>query len=135
MNSYLKSWNPDGFSNFEKAIARSKLIKLKIPFYYWKNVEMKISKMSWHDHLDIWNTSYGQKKGRGSNWQFDFRALKVKNWLDFLVFKWRATYYRKDLDEGYNFALHLISIRGLHTKLWGPKAVGVPTLKILGFRF
>jgi hypothetical protein len=22
-------------------------------------------------HLDIWNTSYGQKKGRKSNWQFE----------------------------------------------------------------
>jgi hypothetical protein len=28
-------------------------------------------------HLDIWNTSYGQKKGRESNWQFDSRPLKV----------------------------------------------------------
>jgi hypothetical protein len=34
-------------------------------------------------HLDISNTSYGQKKGRKSNWQFDFRPLKVKNRLDF----------------------------------------------------
>jgi len=31
-------------------------------------------------HLDIWNTSYGQKKGRESNWQFDFWPLKVRNW-------------------------------------------------------
>jgi hypothetical protein len=23
-------------------------------------------------HLDIWNTSYGQKNGQESNWQFDF---------------------------------------------------------------
>jgi hypothetical protein len=36
------------------------------------------------------------------------------------------TYYYKALDEGYNFALNLILIRGLHTKLWGPKVVGVP---------
>jgi len=28
-------------------------------------------------HLDISNTSYGQKKGRESNWQFDSRPLKV----------------------------------------------------------
>jgi hypothetical protein len=33
---------------------------------------------------------------------------------------------------GYNFDLDLISIRGLHTKLWGPKVTGVPTLGILG---
>jgi len=33
---------------------------------------------------------------------------------------------------GYNFALNLISIGGLHTKLWAPKIVGVPTLGISG---
>jgi hypothetical protein len=30
-------------------------------------------------HLDICSPSYGQKKGRESNWQFDFRPLKVGN--------------------------------------------------------
>jgi hypothetical protein len=30
-------------------------------------------------HLDIYSPSYGQKKGRESNWQFDFRPLKVGN--------------------------------------------------------
>jgi hypothetical protein len=28
-------------------------------------------------HLEIWNTSCGQKKGRESNWHFDSRPLKV----------------------------------------------------------
>jgi len=28
--------------------------------------------------------------------------------------------------RGYNFALDLILIKGLHTKLWGPKLAGVP---------
>jgi hypothetical protein len=81
-------------------------------------------------HLDIWNTSYGQKKGRKSNWQFDSRPLKVGNWPDFLVCRWRATYRWKALNNGYNFALDLISIKGLHTKLCGPKVAGVPTLGI-----
>jgi len=35
-------------------------------------------------------------------------------------------------NEGYNFALDLISIEGLHTKLWAPKVAGVPTLGISG---
>ncbi len=39
---------------------------------------------------------------------------------------------RKNLDEGYTFVLDLISIRGLHTKLWGPKITRVLTLAILG---
>jgi hypothetical protein len=83
-------------------------------------------------HLDIWNTSYGQKKGRESNWQFDSRPLKVQNRLDFLECRWRAIYRWKALDKGYNFVLDLISIKGLHTKLWGPKGTWVSTLAISG---
>jgi hypothetical protein len=30
-------------------------------------------------HLDICSPSYGQKKGRESNWQFDSGPLKVRN--------------------------------------------------------
>jgi hypothetical protein len=33
-------------------------------------------------HSDIYNTSYGWKKGRESNWQFNYRPLKVSNRLD-----------------------------------------------------
>jgi len=72
-------------------------------------------------HLDIWNTSYGQKKGRKSNWQFDFRPLKVRNRPNFIVCRWRATYYWKAIDEGYKFVSNLISIEALNTKLWGPQ--------------
>jgi hypothetical protein len=68
-------------------------------------------------HLDTFNASYGQKKGRESNWQFDSRLLKVKNRPKFLVCKWRATYRWKALNKGYNFYLNFISIGGLHTKL------------------
>jgi hypothetical protein len=50
-----------------------------------------------------------KKKGRESNWQFDFRPLKIKNQLDFLACKWRATCSWKDLDKGYKlwFRPHL----------------------------
>jgi hypothetical protein len=81
-------------------------------------------------HLNIWNTSYGQKKGWGSNCQFDFQPKKVENRPDFLTCKWHATYYWRVLDQGLNFSLYLISIVGLHAKLWGPKDEGVPTLAI-----
>jgi hypothetical protein len=87
-------------------------------------------------HFNTSNTSYDQKKGRKSNWQFDSRPLKVDNRPDFLTCRWHATYCWKVLNEGYNFASNLISIRGLHTKLWTPKVgtkvAGVPTLRILG---
>jgi len=46
------------------------------------------------------------------------------------VFRWHAIYFWKALDKGYNFDSDLISIKGLHTKLWGPKVTGVPTLAI-----
>jgi len=57
---------------------------------------------------------------------------RVKNHPDFLACRCHATYHWKALDEGYNFFLNLISIGGLHTKLWGPKVAGVPTLAISG---
>jgi hypothetical protein len=91
-----------------------------------------MSKMGSHHHLDIWNISYGQKKGWESNWQFDSRPLKVDNRPDFLACRWCATYRWKALDKGYNFALDIISIGGLHTKLWCFKVAGVSTLTISG---
>jgi hypothetical protein len=82
-------------------------------------------------HLDIWNTSYGQKKareskGRESNCQFDSRPQKVGNWPNLLNYRGRVTYCWKALDESYNFASYHIAIRGLLTKLWGSKVARVP---------
>jgi len=65
--------------------------------------------------------------------QFNSQPLKVRSRHDFLMCRWCETYCWKFLIEGYNFALDLISIRGLHTKLWAPKVMGVPTLGISGF--
>jgi hypothetical protein len=83
-------------------------------------------------HLDISNTSYGQKKGRESNCQFDSRPLKVGNRPDLLRCRGRATYRLKALDESHNFALDCIVIRGLLAKLWGSKVARVPFGAILG---
>jgi hypothetical protein len=56
----------------------------------------------------------------------------IKSWesLDFLVCKWRATYYWKALDKGYNFGFNLTSIEGFHTKLWASKVARVLILGI-----
>jgi len=97
-----------------------------------KLLECRYLKWAHITHLNIWNTSYGQNKGQESNWQFDSRPLKVWNWLDFCACRLRATYHWKDLDEGYNFSLDLISIRGLHAKLWRPKVAWGPTSMISG---
>jgi hypothetical protein len=42
-----------------------------------KLLKRRCLKLACMTHLDIWNTSYGQKKGRESNWQFDFRPQKM----------------------------------------------------------
>jgi hypothetical protein len=95
-------------------------------------LERRCLKWAWIAHLDIWNTSYGQKKGWESNWQFDSRPLKVGNRPDFVACRWCATCRWKDIDKGYNFTLDLILIQGLHAKLWGPKVAGVLILAISG---
>jgi len=76
-------------------------------------------------HLHIWSTSYGKKKGWESNWQFDSRPLKVRNWPDLGVFRWSATHHWKALEENYKFVLDLISIGGLSKELWPRKVPGV----------
>jgi len=83
-------------------------------------------------HLDIWSTSYGKKKGRESNWQFDSWPLKVENQPDPGACKWSATHYWKSLEESYNFALDLIPIGGLRKELWSCKVPGVQTKIVLG---
>ncbi len=83
-------------------------------------------------HLDIRSTSYVQKKGWESNWQFDSRPLKVGNRPDLLVYKWHGTYYWNALEKGYNFASDLIMIRGPHKKLCAFKVARVLVVAVSG---
>jgi hypothetical protein len=100
-----------------------------------KLLESRCLKWAHIAHLDIWNTSYDQKKGQESNCQFDSRPQKVRNRPNLLSCRGRATYRWKALDESYNFALNRITIRGLFAKLWGSKVVGVPLGAISGLPF
>jgi hypothetical protein len=86
--------------------------------------------MGSHDPFRHLKHKLCQKKGRESNWQFDSRPLKVGNRPDSLVCKWRVTCHWKALNNGYNFGWDLVSIGGMHTKLWGAKIARVPTLAI-----
>jgi hypothetical protein len=76
-------------------------------------------------HLNICSPSYGQKKGRESNWQFDSRPLKVRNrplpdlQIESAIRRW------KDLDEGYKFGSDLVAIRLRSRELWAPKVPGL----------
>jgi hypothetical protein len=75
---------------------------------------------------DICSPSYGQKKGRESNWQFDSRSLKVGNRCLPDIRSERATWRWKDLDEGYNFSLDLVAIQVCSRELWRFKVSRVP---------
>jgi len=76
-----------------------------------KVLERKYRKWPRIGHLDICRPSYGEKKGRESNWQFDSRPLKVRNRplpdlrIESAIRRW------KDDDEGYKFGLDLVVIR------------------------
>jgi hypothetical protein len=76
-------------------------------------------------HLNICSPSYGQKKGRESNWQFDSRPLKVGNRplldlrIESAIRRW------KDLGEGYKFGLDLVAIRLCSWELWALKVPGL----------
>jgi hypothetical protein len=48
-------------------------------YIFGKVLKCKCPKWLRMSHLDIFSTSYGWKKGREPNWQFDFRSLKVGN--------------------------------------------------------
>jgi hypothetical protein len=48
------------------------------------------------------------------------------------VFRQCATYRWKALNEDYNFALNLVTIGGLHRKLYALKVVGVAVVRISG---
>jgi hypothetical protein len=96
----------------------------RVPYIIGKLLEHRCLKWACMTDLDIWNTCYGQ------NYQINSRPLKVGNHFDILACRWRTTYHWKAFDEGYNFALNLISIRGSHTNLWPREVTGVPILGI-----
>jgi hypothetical protein len=69
-------------------------------------------------HLDTYSPSYGQKKSRESNWQFDSRALKVGNRPLPNVYRWSAMGHWKALEESYNLGSDLTPIEGWSQELW-----------------
>jgi hypothetical protein len=126
----LESW---WTSKFSEGDCRSQNpMDWRIFYIIGKLLKLKCLKWTRMTRLDTSDTSYCQKKGWESNWQFDSWPLKVGNRPNFLACRLRATYHWKAPDEGYNFTLDLIVIRGLHTMLWGPKVARVPTLAISG---
>jgi hypothetical protein len=92
-------------------------------------------KMGSHDPFEHLKHKLWPKERPGVKLVIWLSTLKVGNRFDFLACRFRATYRSKAFNEGYNFVSDLISIGGLHTKLWGPKVMRVLTLRISGHPF
>ncbi len=58
-------------------------------------MKCKCRKWPCMSHSDIYSISYGRKKGRESNWQFDSRPLKVDNQPNPGVCRWSVTHIGK----------------------------------------
>ncbi len=116
------TWKSGGFGvlrdsrMFRARQQGAKHLALGCSWCHWKGLETYISKMASHQkwprigNSDICSPSYGQKKGRESNWQFDSRPLKVGNRPVPDVRSGSATWRWKALFEGYNFGLDLVPI-------------------------
>jgi len=102
------------FATLELNCRGQNTLPLGVLYTFGKALKCRCRKWSCMSHLDIFSTSYGRKKGRESNWQFDSRPLKVGNRLDPGVCRWSATHRWKDLEKSYKFASDLISIRGMN---------------------
>jgi hypothetical protein len=90
-----------------------------------KVLERRYRKWPHIGHSDIYIPSYGQKKGRESNWQFDSQPLKVGNRpLPDVALK-SATRHWKALKESYNFDLGFVPIWAWGEELWPLKVPGV----------
>jgi hypothetical protein len=97
-------------------------------------VKLRCRKWPRMGHLDICSSSYGQKKGRESNCQFDSWPLKVRNQPLPDVALRSATRRWKALNEIYNFGLNLISIRILGEELWTSKIPGLQPGTVSGLQ-
>ncbi len=126
VNSHCESWSPKWTpESSERDYKGQNPLVGTFPYIIGKLLKHRCLKWARIAHLDIWSISYDQKKGRESNWHFDFRPLKVGNQPNFLACKQRVIHHWKALDEGYNFVLNLIVIEGLYLKWWASKVMGI----------
>jgi hypothetical protein len=120
VNSHCASWSPKWTLESSNRNFKGQNPSIWRVFYIIEKL-LKLRCLKWAciTHLDIWNTSYDQKKGHGSNWQFDSRPLKVKKRFDFLACRQRATYCWKAFNKGYNFSSDLI-VSEVYTRNYAP---------------
>jgi hypothetical protein len=111
VNSHVGSWSPKRTPKSSERDCRGQnSLPWIIIYIIGKLLKCRCLKWARIAHLNIYNTSYGQKKGRESNWQFNSRPLKVWNQPDSLAWRQHARYHWKAFNKGYNFSLDLITI-------------------------
>jgi hypothetical protein len=119
-----KSWELESFGTPECLELNSKgqnTLHWGVLGVVGKVLKRKYRKCPSIGNSDICSPSYGQKKG------WESRPLKVGNQpFSDVQFK-SATWRWKDLDEGYNFGLDLITIQLCSWELWRFKFLGVPS--------
>ncbi len=118
VSSHFGSLTLDGLLNLQRAIAGVKTHWIEELFVSLENSwnSYVLNRLAW----PIWTLQtqvMAKRRVMSQIAKLDYWPLKVRNLLDFLLFRWRATYRWKDLNKGYNFALDLISIKILYTKL------------------
>jgi hypothetical protein len=123
----LGIWSPPGLLNVQSSTARGKTPLIRgVLGVVGKVLKRRYRKCPRIGNSDICSPSYGQKKGRESNSQFDSRPLKVGNRCLPDIIIGSAIRRWKDLDEGYNFGLDLVAIQLGSRELRRFKVPGVP---------
>jgi hypothetical protein len=114
----MGTWSPPGLPKTQSLIAGVKTPCIGVFLVSLEKVlKFKCPKWPRMSHLDICCPSYGQKKGRESNWQFDSRPVKVRNQPDPDIRRGSATWGWKALKENYKISSDLVPIGGRGEKL------------------
>ncbi len=89
MNSHVGSWSPKRTLEFsERDCKCQNSSPRKVLYITGKLLERRCLKWARIAHLDISNTSYGQKKGRESNCQFERKGLPTTKSRESTRFTW-----------------------------------------------
>jgi hypothetical protein len=87
------TWESPGTpENSERNYRGQNTLHWGVPYTIEKVFKCRCPKWPCMSHLDIYNTSYGWKKGRESNCQFDSQPLKIRNRPDPGACRWSVTH-------------------------------------------
>jgi hypothetical protein len=109
---------------FRKQFQGSKFIGF--PYTIKKLLRRRCLKWVCMIHLNTYNTNYGRKKGQKSKCKFDSQPLKIKIDLIYVCVGDMPHIIEKILMRTTTLLANLISIGGLHNKLWASKVTRVP---------